>query len=421
MSSSDDIPPETPVSLQTQLDSFFVANSLAEPHLQDDTLQIKLPWNDPSLIIKVISSDNDLIDALNAVFLPPPFCALWHRDTNDIEFIAGFITDQDLINRKFDIRYDGQIVTCEWGLPSGRLDIISHAIQPVKAVKTESNYRNIGDIANGIDLQNEHPEIETVGRPLSFWLRNVAGSLEDSVRLCQHINFYMRFYDTKTPFINILEESVKQQSTTPARYLRGVFPTSLTGFKIDPYVLDLWFTALKTNDPFRKFLHSYQILEYYGFYFIKNDVTEGVRRILLKPDAISRIDEVTLQVINEMSKNNMEDVHKLRAVLRECIDPSTLWDVVAENRDMFINPINFDGGFILEALITDKATRETFSSNWHDMFGPRLESLRNHIAHAREKRHSTSISPTAANSVRLLPWAILTLRAAEEVMVYPKR
>ena len=354
MDTSDGTPPEIPVSTKTKLEPFFVANPSTEAHEQDNKLQIKLPWNDASLIITVEQNNSELVEVLNMLHLPPAFQAIKHLDTNDIEFIAGFIGDKELISRSFDIHYDNAIIRCEWADPSTRAIAVSRACSAIEAMSTQSDLRNTQNLISNIEFLRQYPKFNEIGRIQSFWIRNVDKNAQDTVLLCQHINFYMRYFDILSPYITIVEEEPQRTIGIPNRYPRGTFPSELTAFKIEAYPVDLWFIATKTTDPLRKFLHSFQILEYYAFYYLKNEIAEAFRKIVLKPGSISRLDEVASQLLELMSKNNMEDGPKLEAIIKEWIDPKALWSVIQAHRDVFMAPINFDGGFVIEALITDK-------------------------------------------------------------------
>src|SRR4029079_9718489 len=97
----------------------------------------------------------------------------------------------------------------------------------------------------------------------SFWV--APGDLEEDelVNVLRHISFYLNYFDRTAPRILFHEEAtapeVKEQQL---RFPLGPFPDHILGRRIDPYLLGLWESSVSSPEPFRRFLYSYQILEY---------------------------------------------------------------------------------------------------------------------------------------------------------------
>src|SRR5262249_51100245 len=148
--------------------------------------------------------------------------------------------------------------------------------------------------------------------PISFWVRAVNLSEEELPIFARHLNFYMRFFDRESPTILIHEKDLGSRNVpTGARYPQGPFPTTIVGRVIDPYLLALWETATQVPDPFREFLHGYQILEYAAFYHTHEGVIHQVRRVLQSPDVFSRIDQVVHDILDAVAPDRQQDDAKL--------------------------------------------------------------------------------------------------------------
>lgn len=422
METEDEMTPDEPISIRKLLEPFFSANKGAEGIEQNNVLLIGRPWNDKSLKLHV-TQDADLIAALNSVYLPPMLYGIWHRVSKDIEFVYTPLSkDGELVKRSFEMFYDGRMIQCEWAKPSKALIQLAFASRPVETEISDTNYRNLLEFQRGMIYRvNRKDSLPAeIGPPLSFWIRNIDWDADKVRRLCQHVNFYMRYYDRETPFILLTEETPEPHEVTLPRYPYGTFPPKLTGFSSNSHMLDLWSITTETFDPFRRFLHSYQILEYFAHYYISAKIKDEVRKLMVRPDAVSHIEEVTTQVIDALTPGLQDDKAKLEGMLRECVEPSAVWQVIEPYRSYFDKPIAFDGGFIQDALINKEDQLTDFVKNWPAKFVAKLEALRNHVAHSRERRHTTNVAPTLSAQERLVPWAAVVLRAAEEVMIYQK-
>jgi hypothetical protein len=71
--------------LRGRLSEFLASNPEAEYAREPGRSLIKQPWGDPALELPVREGDSHLIDALNAVRLPPRFNGIWHRDSRGLE------------------------------------------------------------------------------------------------------------------------------------------------------------------------------------------------------------------------------------------------------------------------------------------------------------------------------------------------
>jgi len=369
---------------------------------------ITSPWADPTFVVVVASTEHALVDALNAVQLPPRFSALWHRDSKDLEFIyTPAPVDPNLRSRSFAFGSQGRTFQCEFGSASDRLLLIADAIRPI-APSPATEYRNLLAFQvfmrcrkRVLDLDNE-----LAVEPTSFWIRNVDIAEIDVVGLARSLNFYMHYFDHHTPRIILHEEPQERAPTSdPIRYPHGPFPTSISGRQLDPYLLGLWETSA-SGEPLRRFLYSYQIIEYVAYYYMKEAALHTVKRILASPATPVQINEAARQIHEAVVANqSIGEPDKIKAVVKQLVDPTVIWKEIEPNLDYFCSEVKFDGGFTLSALLSKRCDLDDFQVVWNSgSFPDTLRHLRNALVHSREARMGGVIAPTRANYDLLRPW-----------------
>ena len=403
--------------LRERLGSFFETNPEAEFTRGDEHSVVGKLWSDPTVEI-VVEDDNDsLVETLNAIYLPPRFSAIWHRDTADIEFIWQTVPpDEEHRGRSFEFRYREKSYRCEFGDASPRLMAIARALDPTRSVGP-TYFRNLLDLHfYQRALEEEEEDVEKVV-PTSFWLRQVQGDENVLVDLARHLNFFMGYFDLDTPLIAIHQQTPVPGRRTRLVYPHGAFPAVVAGRPLDPYLLLLWESAGDAREPFRRFLYNYQIMEYAAFYYVQEQTRQTLRRVLSAPDTPSRMDEAVRQIQDAMSEGRMDDDARFNAVIRQVVDPEILWKQVEKDADLLSADIAFEGGFTVPALIKPGWGLEDFRAAWHPKLADSLRKLRNALVHAREARQAKGIAPTRANYSQLRPWArLLSLSAAQAVL-----
>ena len=110
----------------------------------------------------------------------------------------------------------------------------------------------------------------------------------------------------------------------------------------------------------------------------------------------------------------------MEALLKELVKPELIWREIEKNKTYFANKIEFDGGFQLKPLVSDKMTEEVFCSEWPNKFCGMARSIRNSLSHGKEQHMSSVIAPIAENFDKLRGWGQLMALAAGEVIVYYK-
>lgn len=402
----------------------FVANhpeaSITE---EGSAFVIDKPWGDDSVSIRVPKEAPALINALNLVRLPPRFTAVWHTDSKDVEFIFGPLrTDDDLLNREFTFVYRDREYVCGYVDASDRLELIGAAARPVGPA-SGTEHRNISAFRTFARMKRM---AEEAGRPFDvrqavFRIRNVDVTESDLWELARHLNFYMKYFDRQSPRIVLHEElPPKAQVHKLGRYPFDAFPKTLSATALDPYLLALWETASTAPDPIRRFLYSYQILEYGAFYFVRDDIARLVRRLLAAPNLGDRLDDVSRQVLDVVAEDKASDEAKLVAMVQQNVDPSYLWNEIESREEFFARSTDFEGGLSLPALIKQGWRCDDFRAAWIPKLPDTLRRLRNGLVHAREQRQSKCVMPSRTNQSLVLPWAALSMATANQVVLYSK-
>lgn len=402
--------------LAESLAPFLSANPEATYQWGEPQSTIGRPWGDASIKLMVDPSGTALIDALNNVRLPPRFSAIWHRNTKRLEFIYTILPETHILrSRSFDFAFNGSVFKCRFGDASAELRAIACAVG-VAGPPSSTMHRNLPNLAFHYS-NTERADRLIHGVPTSFWMEPIEWDDNTLAELAGHVNFYMAYFDWMSPWITIHEETppglVKEE-----RYPRGPFPSHINGHPLDSHLLLVWQSLRSAPDAFRKFLYAYQILEYRAFYYIQDKIMQAVKSAIARPDAIARIDEITRQVVDTLADHRMNDDQKLNAVIRECVNPRSVWTEIELNLQYFTREITFDGGLVLEPLLAQTATTKTFEELWGTTkFPDAIRKIRNSLVHGRESRVAVSIAPTLANHERLRPWIGPIIITAQEAMI----
>ena len=273
---TDDID-ENLTKIKELLSPFLKNNPTAKLINDEGCFLIIDPWNDDTLGIEVSLNDSSLIESLNNLLLPPPLSAIFHTDTSTFEFIFTVTSgDNPLWCRNFEFLYLGCNCRCFYGESSDRLLQIARGTQFMRS-KSLTEHRNLQlfrDYCNQSQLPSYLVQYFEGKKPISFYIGPVVVENTDQVlELARHINFYMFFFDRKTPQIVI--HSPKDTVDLSEHYFSSPFPEKILGTQIDTYMLDLWSGAQNASGRLA-FLYYYQILEYAAFYYIDEQVRHKI-------------------------------------------------------------------------------------------------------------------------------------------------
>lgn len=404
--------------IRERLQTFILNNPEAEYRGDGGTRRICRPWGDPTLELRIPEDNPDpLIDALNAVYLPPRFTAVWHRDSRDLELIyTAHPVEQEVRSRSFVLRFGDREFRCEFGSASERLCTLAAAAIPV-APPTDTQHRNLASFSVSRHTTRRGGN-GAPPEPTSFWIRHVEWDENAIAELARHLNFYMRHFDRESPVMLVHDEPRENSAVKPRRrYPLGDFPPIISARPLDPYLLGLWSHSLG-GDPFLRFLHGYQILEYAAFYYSKESVLHTLRRILASPETPSRLDDAVRRAMDALAEDRTSEEHKLVSVFKQLVDPRAVWDEIEPNKDYFCGDVRFDGGCSIEPLLKPDWGFDDFVTAWIPKFPDSLRKLRNAFVHSRDPRLGGAILRTAANYDRMRPWLAPVSVAADQVILY---
>jgi hypothetical protein len=239
----------------------------------------------------------------------------------------------------------------------------------------------------------------------------------DIENISRHLNFLMKYYDRKSPVINIRLDSDQQEQVKlvkPRRYIEECFPASFALNSVDDFILQLLGIASESNPRFA-FIYYYQVFEYAGFYFLDSKVKKELNLFMRDPSIVSCSDDKLMQLFVFLSELNHSDEVKMRKVIEELCDPKVIWKELEHDKEFFSNPIDFDGGFNLPALIAKDTTEETWNAMWMPKLFDNLTKIRNCLVHARERRQCNVILPSNNNNRKIKRYLPLLSRLAEQI------
>lgn len=380
------------------------------------------PWGDPTIEVRIPTDYSALFEALNNVLLPERFAAIWHLDTKLFEIIYTAFplrgTQEDVSKRKFTFRFDGKDYDCKFDKSSGRLlTIAEHYVWKSMSL---TNHRNLQSFRYFVESKkgggmDAFPKDAV---PTSLWISGFDWDQEKAAELAMHLNFYMSYFDTRSPTINVFppkQESSTQKETD--RYIAGYFPEKIVGRQMNSNLLHYW-SQSHSGDAFRRFLYAYQIVEYASFYFVEESARRALRKALAQPHIHHELDRVIVEVMDSLSETKNWEGQKMQKLLKAAVDPKIIWKTINANREYFSKLQIFDGGFQLRAIVAEKTTEETFCHNWEGDFCKTLRDIRNALSHGKEQTMSSVIAPTVVNFNRFSPWVSVMSVVAGEVMVY---
>jgi len=411
-----------PAACYRDFAEFFKANPsstfLPPADTEEKVCLIAAPWGEAAMVLAIPEDHAELAEKLRHVYLPPRLSAILHVDTKELEVIwtafkppASIV---DIYGRKFDFRFESVTYECEFGKASDRLLALAEHYQPVG--QSETSYRNLNSFKRYLSEAEIKPEL--FGEPLSFWIRNVSLNDDSLIDMLGHLNFYINYFDNKSPFILIHPPAATGSNAGKRnRYRHERFPGQIRSKRIDPQLLQFW-SACNTADHARKFLYAYRIVEHSAFSFVESAPRLAVRKILSAPHVLDDVAKLTSDVVSAVQKSRIDDYQKFEQLLVHAIDPSMLWREISNDLDSFSSETIFDGDFKLTPLVAGAKSREDFLLNGIKNFCGLSRKIRNALSHGKEERQASVITPTMLNYEKLAPWAHLMWIAAGEVILY---
>jgi len=231
------------------------------------------------------------------------------------------------------------------------------------------------------------------------------------------MNFYMSYFARRAPQINIHYNAPKPTGKPKRATDVKNLPALISGVELDPNLLDFNLAA-SYGEVRLRFVYYYQIIEYAGFYWVEDSVKNSICKILQSPDLQTRLDEYIPRLLDALVQRNQDHEAKMRKVVEVRVNASDLWKEIIAEWDFFTTTQMFDGGFVVEPLVSKETTQDAFEKMWTPKIFNMLKNIRNALVHARENRSEAVILPTVANDERLRPWIPLIRRVAEQITIY---
>lgn len=413
------------VTFEKQLAPFLKQNSYSKIEKKGKSYYVTRPWNDESVsFILKDDSQSDLIAVLNNLILPPRFTALYHLDSNTMEYIYTLLDKNDpYISRQFEFTVDGKTYYCQFKDASERLLLLSKLFRPVgEEPRTECRNLSLLNIYMNpklMQLLKLDEDFFTKRKPISFFVNGFERYEEDKiVEISKHLNFFISYYDRKSPLIII--HSTKSDEPQPLKVLQFVekdFPKKISTSYKDSFLLDLALAANEVETRL-KFLYYYQILEYAAFYYVDSDIKRRMLKIIATPDIQAKPEKYISSILDTITDIRQSDEARLNKIVETRCSPDIVWKELQQNLTYFSKRQEFEGGFVIEPFVSEDMTLEGFATMWIPKTPDTLRKIRNALVHGRESRLGLFIAPTRANEFKYRPWIPIVRRIAEQVIIF---
>jgi len=412
-------------TFEKQLEPFFNQNPYSKIHKKGKRYYIINPWNDESVSFALEhESQSDLISALNNLILPPRFTALYHLDLNLMEYIWTLLDENSpYLSREFEFTIDGKTYYCRFEDASKRLLLLSRVFKPI-GEGLGTSYRNLMLFNMYMDLRLGKPSPSGMdffekSKPVSFFVSGFEKYEEDKiVEISKHLNFFMSYYDRKSPLIIIHSTKIdKPELIKELQFFETDFPKKISCIHKDPVLLDLALAAHEAETRL-KFLYYYQILECAAFYYVDSDIKQRMLQIINTPDIHANPDRYIDRLLEIITDLRQSDEAKLNKIVETGCSPDMVWKEIQQNLSYFSKRQEFEGGFIIEPFVSEDMTLESFSAMWIPKTPDTLRKIRNALVHGRESRLGLAIAPTRDNEYKIKPWIPVIRRIAEQVVIF---
>lgn len=377
-------------------------------------------WCDETFMIR-LKKDDDL-SFLEQIIFPQELSAIYHVDTTTMEFAMAPSSDSN-VKSFFDFKfwYKGKEFICEYKDTSKRLLSIAEGFREIED-SSISDYRNLREMRDYLRKDDLPKYIQKYfeNRCLkSFYMQGDFNSLNhDYKSLSKHFNFYVRYFNRKNPQIIIHEtKTEKTKFQIPCLTNEHKFPEIITFNNLDPILLDMFQIASESNNVRLKYLFYFQILEYCSYYHLNEELSKQLKEIIRRPDLLNRSFEYS-KLITDQFKDHFKHNDDSTKLEKTIIDYCTFDDIKGElriNLEFFTKPLEFDGGFSIEAILNDETCIEKPPKQIMRTIKNNIEKIRNVLVHLRESRENKVILPTSKNNNLLIPYLYLVRRMAEKV------
>jgi hypothetical protein len=406
---------------------FKERNPHCEITVNETELLVDKPFgsNDSQLCFPI--SDSEIRTILEHISFKPQFDAIFHHDTNSIEFVFSYLDpkskrSQGYIDRSFQFACGGLTHTCSFAEPTSRLFKIAAAFKRISTNEGNNAGFQLSEFRDAQRLEKlpERAKIYFEGRvPRSFFV-HLSCPIEqvNIASLAGQINFLMEYYDRQTPQIEIRREQEEKEERIkgPLRYISDSFPNNLIARPADEVTLKLLQVA-SASEPRIAYLYYYQIFEYAGFHYIDAKAKSAMMKVLRDPAIVDNLALRIGDIFTTLSDVAHNDDVRMKKVVEELCDASILWKEIAHDKHFFSSDVDFVGGFRLSALISADLSEEGWTKMWHPKLFDHLTKMRNCLVHARERRESKVILPDKENDNRIGRYLPLLRRMGEQIAI----
>jgi hypothetical protein len=401
------------------MEDFLENNPKSDIREDKDSYTVVNPWNDETIILEVDKDEKKVINRLSNVHLPPKFTAIYHKDENRVEFIYGPISaDSNEKGREFSFYFEGREFYCQYAGASEVLDDILSSFSVVKN-PSSTNHRNLTSISEIMEMRQENKEFweEEEFELVSFYVDGIRIDEDDLENIARHLNFYMNYFDRSSPEIVIHEDKEEDMEHADLN-LPETFPEKISARKIDEQLLRIWESAKKAPGSYREYLYSYQVIEYASHYFLKDEIRDKVKKILMSPDILNKPEESASEIANVVREEDINDVVKINKVIEENVSSEHIWKFIEPRIEYFSSSTHFEGGYTAPSIVKEQWGISDFEKSWMPKYGHEIRKIRNALVHAKEGKGEGMISPTDYNTSLLRPWATMITETSRQMIAY---
>jgi hypothetical protein len=425
--------------MNKSLEIFKNANTTVEVVEETEHINLNKLWGDNSFMCRFGKTTD--FKSIEDIELPYELSAIFHKSEQRLEFIfAPLSDDHHFLKRKTKFYYKGIEFETEFNEPTEALKILSVGFRKLDS-PNDSQYRNLEVFCDFFRTSDQNDQMKNYfkdKKPYSFFVKGDFKKIKnDFVPFCKHLNVYLRFFDRRAPIIAIVNNEPKSESfSIPCYTNKSSFPEQINGNSIDPVAIDLLQVAQETGNGRLKYLFYYQVLEYFAYYYLDEELKRKLSNLLKSPDLLHNSSIYTRTIIEELKdySNHTSDKQKLTRLLSDYITVDDIANEVKCNIKNFTNDLEFDGHFKLSAIISDeklfdklfndgkeskekKKERLKSRTDFIISIADRLDNIRNVLVHIRESRENKVILPTRGNNRKLIPYIYLIRRIAETIAI----
>lgn len=361
--------------------------------------------------------DAELVKTLNKLYFPERLTAIYHKRKRSLEVLWTAYKlgaeDEEIASRKFDFTLRGKTYACQFGHSSEEL--LTLAKHAAFLSVSETGFRNLQSFASYIARREKDPA--RYGKPLSFHINGISWKEEQVLDIVRHLNFYLRYYDAKCPYIVVHppgEESGKSEKT---RYITGKFPSSVSSRPLNQTLMSFWIAAFD-EDVTTSFLLHYRILEYVSSYYLQTEQRNALRKLLATPDIGSELDATIDALAGIVREEKGNDIVRFVRMFEELVDSDKIWKQICASPETFTSELSLDGGFQHAPIVANVKSKDAFGPKGMENVARAFRQIRNGLAHGGEAQAGRLILPTSENFRKLLPWVHLIEVAAGEVVLF---